>query len=76
MGTQFEICVPLFIKNWRISTSDPVAVQWVDSVLQETDKPTLGENEISKRQFNLMQVISAIVDHPIAAVPLYIPDME
>jgi hypothetical protein len=42
-------------------------VQWI---LQGNGKPELGENEICKRQFNLMQVISAIVKHPIAAVSI------
>jgi len=55
VGTQFKTCVLLFGKNWRINTPGPGTVQLIDSVLQVTGKPTLGENEISKRQFNFKQ---------------------
>jgi hypothetical protein len=53
-------------------------VQWIDAVLLGPGQPTLGENEFSKRQFNLTQLVSAFVKHPIAAVPIYeyIPNME
>jgi hypothetical protein len=76
VGPQFKICFLLVGKNWRINTSGRCTVHSIDYVVQGTGKPTMGENEISKRQFNLMPVISAIVKHPIAAVPIYIPNME
>ena len=58
----------LFSTNLKINTPGDVAVWWVDSVFLVPGKPILGENEISETQFNLIQMSSAIVKDPKAAV--------
>jgi len=48
VSTLFKIFVHFFNVNLKISTSENVAVQWIDSIFLVLGKPAPGKNEISK----------------------------
>jgi hypothetical protein len=50
-STLFKICIHFFNGSLKISTSENVAVQWIDSIFLVLGKPAPGKNEISKTQF-------------------------
>jgi hypothetical protein len=50
ISTLFKICIHFFNGNLKISTSENVGVQWIDSIFLVFGKPAPGKNEISKKQ--------------------------